>query len=96
MIRWRGDRIHILMLPDSLSREISAYADLNQRSFNAEVTSTLEEKYTGQISAEVRLAVLNSLLWSLERDAGPDVVNSSIYQLVRQIRDSLKGRHGSN
>jgi hypothetical protein len=96
MIRWRGDRVHILVLPDSLSREITAYADLNKRSFNAEVTSTLEEKYTGQISAEARLAVLNSLLWSLERDAGPDVVNSSIYQLIRQIRDSLKGRQGSD
>lgn len=90
MVRWRGNRIYILTLSNSLSSEIAAYAVLNQRSFNAEVAATLEEKYTGQITAEARLSVLNSILLSLERDGGANVFTSRAYQLIREIRDNLK------
>lgn len=90
MVSWRGNNIHILTLSNSLSREIAAYAALNQHSFNAEVAATLEEKYTGQISTEARLSVLNSLLLSLERDGGADVFNTRAYKLIRQVRDNLK------
>jgi hypothetical protein len=95
MVRWRGKRLHILALPDYLETEIAAFAELNNRSFNAELSATLHEKYTGQIGAEARLAVLTSLLRSLELDGGTDVINSKTYEIICQVRDRLKGRQGT-
>lgn len=95
MVRWRGKKLHVLALPDYLETEIAAFAEINNRSFNAELLAALHEKYTGQIGAEARLAVLTSLLSSLEQDGGPDVVNSKTYQIIRQVRDSVKSRMAS-
>lgn len=94
MVRWRGKKLHILALPAYLDTEIAAFADLNERSFDAEVLATLEEKYTGQISAEARLAILDGLLDSLRQEGGAEVVNSKTYQTICHVRDRLKNKFG--
>jgi hypothetical protein len=89
MVRWRGKRLHVVALPDYLETEIAAFAELNNRSFDAELLAALHEKYTGQIGVEARLAVLTSLLQSLEQDGGPEVLNSKTYNIICQVRDRL-------
>lgn len=94
MVRWRGKKLHILALPAYLETEIAAFAELNERGFNTEVLVILEEKYTGQISVEARLAILDSLLHSLRQEGGTEVLNSKTYQTICQVRDRLKNKLG--